>query len=347
MKPSTVFKILLGTYAVLLFATIFAEISNVQLTAPMVNQLTSKSIQQACEIFGQETYKETSYGVIVGNQPNLVSADSDAVYISGVFYEGATATQVYDRLYTRSTSEFRDWLRGTDINGNRFTGKWKSLDALAHRIDSSVATGGDLSLGEVYEDNLMTPLNLGITYLDKGTVERIARWNLSSLLLNGVQNTYGKYVNLHRDATGVYVNYKGFRVYTSQLRISSIKYEILDLSRAADKDKYEQYTSMRANTIIDNITDGGTASLSSDERRFVCFASVEYTVPVHYDGVTPIKNVAEFFWNYEVSGLDSNTNKNNDKGTHWNDATENMTGGGFSGNGNLPVPGRIIYFVTR
>lgn len=334
MKPSTVFKILIGTVIVLAVSTLFIELANVQLASSMLTEVTGKSVRQACTLFGQETYKREDAQHI--NEENLVSADSAAIYVSGEFYSYGSAQAIYNGLYAYNTG-FRLWLKD-------HSGYWSSMDAMANAMDSTIALGADSQIGEIYKENMMTPLNLGITYLDEGTVEKIARWNLTSLLLNGVQDTSGAYVNMHQDADGVYVSYKGYKVYTSQLDITSIDYEVVDLTTTAGRNKYEEYSHMSADTILANM------GSSVDERKYVCFASVKYSVPVHYEGITPIKKVAEYFWNYEVTGFTYGTNSagvNNDAGKTFNIGKGTLSGGGFTGNANLLVPGTVIYFVTR
>lgn len=341
MKVSTVFKVLIGTIALLVLITLFVEISNVQLNAGMVNQLTTKAVTQACSLFGQETYKRVDASYI--NPENLVGEDGTT--ISGEFYPWPTAENIYENLYGSSSSNFKSWLRGDYmVSGSReILGNWSSLDAMSNALYSgAMAVGADPNnLGKIYRDNLMTPLNLGVTYLDIDVVERIARWNLSNLLLNGAMDATGiRYVNLSHDAAGDYVSYKGFRVYTSQLEITSITYEVLDMWDASGYDKFESYSNMSADYYHNTLTG------ADDERRYVCFAFVEYSVPVQYTGVTPIQRVANFIWNREVEGINHTMDENNDIGRTWNSSTEDMTGGG-TGNSSLIVPGSIIYGVIR
>lgn len=330
LKASTVFKVLLTVFVVIAASTVFIEITNVQLNAAMVNQLTAKAIDQSCVLFGQETYKRADAQDI--NEADLRSADNPSIMVSGNFYGSGDPKTIYNNLYINN-SAYKVWLREQ-------SGYWKTLDTMYGALTHRTNLGYGKVIGDVYVEQLMTPLNMGITYLDLDTVEKIAQWNLTMMLLNGVKDSSGNYVNLHRDGDGIYVSYKGFKVYTTSLRIENIEYEVLDLTNSSDAARFKDLTNMDAATLM-GATDG-----SSDERKYFCLAGVEYSIPVHYEGITRIKNVAEFFWNKEVEGLDGN-GRNNDRGRTFTEGQGAIQGGGLTGNGQLAVPGRIVYFVTR
>lgn len=339
MKPATLFKILVGTLVIMLVSTMALEVGNMQLTAPMITQYVNTSINQACQLFGQETYKRADAQDI--NEANLVGLDGATV--SGDFYGSANPTQIYNSLYG-SGSDFVDWAKD-----HAYT--WSTLDNLLAGLNIPAGIG-DKKVGDVYVETKMTPLNLGITYLDQGTIQKIARWNLTNLLCDGIENG-GRLDRLRRDANGVYVQYKGFKVYTGELRVEGIDYEVVSLMQQYGKDYLMKYGHLDADKLLANM--GGAL----DERGNICFATVRYSLPIKYDGITNLKRITEFFWNKQVDGLtDGSGNtlygysgnqsmENTMAGATFNSPVTDMTGGGFGYDGTIAVPGKIVYFVTR
>ena len=90
---------------------------------------------------------------------------------------------------------------------------------------------------------------------------------------------------------------------------------------------------------------------ADDERRYVAVVGIEYSVPMSYEGITPIKRAFEFVWNTEVEGLNGKSQRDVNTTQVWSEAVADFESGGFSGNtaleGVLPLPGKLIYFILR
>lgn len=329
MTVKMIFRTIIGTIAIIVIGSLTMELFNMNTTSLQLSSMTKMATRQACVFFGQETYKREDAETV---NMSPIYASNGGVAHTGRFYTGSTAKDIYHNLY--ETGEF---LSTSGPVMQQFKGNWESLDLL---IEASDTWG----IGEFYRESMMTPLNLGIPYLDREVVEKIMRWNLTSILNNG-QTEDGRFLNLHQDNEGYYVLYKGFRVYAPTAEVTDIEYEILDLRNASDADKFKTYTNMDASVITDK-TDG-----SSDERNKVCLAGISYRVKMKYEGITPIKRAAEFGWNKRVEGANGGVSGDNVGTQVWDDTGIGiMEQGGFTGSnerGVLPVPGKLIYYIIR
>lgn len=353
MTVKTIFKVILLTIIVTVMSSLIIELFNLQTTSLQLSSISKMSARQACVFFSQETYKRSDFKDV--NTTNLIGIDGGEV--SGTFYDtdmvpsswhskitemnkgDAAITDeslgIYADLYLNST-EFRKFL-------SDYADNWESLRVYSAALTSA---GDDpWGIGEYYVTSLMTPLNMGVPYLDHDSVERIFKWNLTSILNNG-QLTGTNLTNFKGTGTDAYVLYKGFRVYVNRATIDNLEYQLLDLSNSDDAAKFEEYTNIKAATITNNST-GPT-----DERNKVLVVGVEYTVPMSYEGITPIKHVMQFAWDTKVSGMNDNPEAGTTPTGIW-DTTgiEDMSQGGFKGatlsDGQLPVPGKLIYYIVR
>lgn len=321
MAVRTIFKVLIGTIVAIVISALFIEILNIALVGNQINMLSKMAFKQAAVFFSQETYKREDAKSI--NMPDIMGI-TGALAVSGKFYDKDTPEDIYDSLYLSNT-DFRMW-------ASNHHGIWENLEYLKVYlgIPSSLSLTYDNYIqGEFYANNRMTPLNLGITYLDKQTIERIARWNLASIFANG-QDT----MIINNDGPDVYVKYKGFRVYVNNARITNIEYKVLNVIN--DKYEFESLTNLDTSKLgIDSAT---------DERANVCIAGIEYSVPIAYEGVTPLKQIMEFIWNTRVEGLNNSAST---PGGTYTIVESDLTAGGIDGNNNLPVPSRLIFYVMK
>lgn len=333
MGVKTIFKTIMATIIGIFIVSVVLEVFNITTTSLQLGSIAKISTRQACVFFGQETYKREDFKNI--DMSDLYGSDGTNC-ISGTFYTGGSAEGIYKNLY----GEGSKFLNSSGPVKTILKGNWESLDLLINRNDA-------WGMGEWYREALMTPLNLGIPYLDKDVVERIMKWNLTSILNNGQVDGYNL-MNMHRDSSNrIYVIYKGFRVYVNEAQITDIQYKVLDLTTSQGRSDFKEYTNMDA-SVITSTTDG-----NSDERNKVCLAGISYTVPMSYEGITPIKKIMEFAWNQQVAGANNNTNAGQSRGNVWNDKSESaIQQGGFDGGapttkGVLPVPGELIYYIVR
>ena len=76
-----------------------------------------------------------------------------------------------------------------------------------------------------YIQNMYTPVNLGIPYMDQDVVTKMFKWNLTQLLSNCDSDRIQK-----NDKGQYYVNFNGFAVLTQQARITKLTYHVIDLN---------------------------------------------------------------------------------------------------------------------
>lgn len=347
MSVKTIFKVIMCTILTIVIGSLVLEYFNIQTSGLQINSITKISARQACVFFGQETYKREDADVI--NMNDLKASDG-ATYINGKFYDDSTPTADTSSLkemnsdlpddainiYTNLYGPGSDFMKnvGPDIWQD---GKWESLGLLLGKTEDT------WGIGEFYRDSMMTPLNMGIPYLEGETLTKIFRWNLASILNNG-QMDGNNMLNVKQDEAGkYYVLYKGFRVYASEAQITNLEYKVLDLTTSEGKEDFKKYTNINPEHIT-NSTSG-----NSDERNKVCLVGVNYTVPVQYEGITPIKNVISYVWDLQVAGTDGETE--DIVGFDWNSTAQSeIKQGGFDGyaeEGVLPVPGELVYYIVR
>lgn len=327
----TIFKVIVGTIVLIVGSSLILEWYNIQTTGLQLGSIAKMSARQACVYFGQETYKRDDF---TGIDADTLYDSNGVEFMSGNFYSsyGTSTETIYNSLYGFGSN----FLNG---DGKVLQGYWESLDLLAGK------RADPWGMGEFFRDAMMTPLNMGVPYLERDVVDKIFKWNLASILNNG-QLDGTSMLNVHTDEVGrVYVLYKGFRVFVSEAEITDITYNILDLRNADDAELFKEYTNMDAGDLTVNISDD--AGIGS-ERNFVAIAGISYSVPMQYEGITPMKRIMEYAWSQEVEGMNNSGNGGSDN--TWNSLAESeLEQGGFSGSseGVLPVPGRLVYYIIR
>ena len=282
----TIFKVIMGSMVFMVLSVCIIELFNITITAPMLKSVSYTTLSRSCDFFAQESYKDGS-----GNGHQLVgynnSIDSS---LNGVFYLG-TDRDVYNRLY--STSDF-------GVYANNFKNKYRKLKVLAKALGHTgdALYRGEDSIGRYYADGLVTPLNLGLVYLDKETLTKIFKWNLVATLMGGRNDLL---ITHPEDGSRPYVAYSGFRVYYNTIRITGVRYRLFDLFDSQDAKDYEKLTNIEVSNYLNK-----SGIEQSDERRYVMVALVDYSMKVGYEGITPIKRV--FQW-----ALNTHENQNYDR----------------------------------
>lgn len=320
MSPSKIFKILIGTIVAMGVTFVFIEMLNVESTSARFRNTCVTALNMSCNYFGQETYKRSDFGTV--DVEDIVGNTGD-VAVSGRFYNGSNADSVYNDLYG-SSYEFKMW-------ANKFKEYYSNIAMLSWGLNRTsinpdivgrigIDVGTAKTNGEHYVSSKMTPLNLGVPYLDKGSIEKIFKWELVKILSNG------KADNIVLD-DGRYVKYNGFNIYFDTLAVRDITYTVYDIKDRTQRREFENLTSIDTSKL--GISD-------NDERRYITIASLSYSVDVTYTGVTPIRQFMQFIWQT------SNTTDTENMGQ-----SQTMTGGGLNGDNSLPTLGNVLYYIVR
>lgn len=190
-----------------------------------------------------------------------------------------------------------------------------------------------------------TPVNVGFPYFDAEVTNKIFQWDLAMILSNGLSES------IVQDESGTYyINYKGFRCYVQDAYITNFNYYIIDAK--TDSSQLRALTNMDASNLRDVVvTADNDVNL---ENSYVTVVGIEYTIPIAYQGITPLKNIFEYVWNNEVNGQTGSTvdplqtDRSGMTGTGtFSYATQNMTNSSSAGNGALPATGEIYYVLVR
>lgn len=372
MSVQSIFKVLIGTMFLIVFSSLIVEIFNLSIVMHQMRASVQTALTKSCDLFAQETYKKdsTSNGTAgAGDLSNILTSDN-SLYVSGNIYEKDTPGEIWKELYGPDSS-FSSFLNTSALKSSGKY-KWTSLELLEIATTNSYDIFLDAGLplnpteeqinnynkyafAKAYAENYYTPLNVGITYLDKATLEKIFQWNLTKLLTNGNSE------RIVKDESGnYYVQYNGFRCYANKATVS-ISYKVFDLNDSRTTSSTGAVAFAKLTGIGDpNAANQGslgfadrnnttfiqdTMGIETDERTKICVAAVTYSMPVAYEGITPVKEVFEFAFKREVQGLEETAPNVEDE--QWSYNTEDMTGGGVSGAVTTPTSGYIYYYVVR
>lgn len=343
MSVKGIFKILVGTIVFMIVGLLLVEYLNITSASTFMKGLLTNTIKTSCDYFAAETYKgntgkDGGTNYTLGNMPDIYDiANQHAV--SGRFFEhsdgDASPGGVWKKLYKES-DDFKNWYSGSFDKGlycnvSPVANTWRNLDMVYYGItglNKAHLTGSEKRMGESYAENYMTPLNMGIPYMDKDTLTRIIKYNMvknfsenqsvnifSSASARQVLADRGmttKRISYSTTGSGysivdipAFVQYKGFRVYYDSFKIKDIKYLEFDISTTQGATALEHYTNMNADYLYNGLTD------DLDERRNICVADIEYTIDVDYVGITPIARAMNFIHNETnvsaYGGVGSNT----------------------------------------
>ena len=269
--------------------------------------------------------------------------------ISGQFYNSNVPREIYNSLYT--SDDFKSWLQKPEV----VRGNWynlKLIDMALNNPSSVNVSFGDPNYNKamtakLYTDVMMTPLNLGIPYLDETTLNKMFKWNLAQLF----SNCNSESIRVDENNRS-YVAFKGFKIYADMATITNLEYKTYNLDSASERIEFNRITNIDPDNLgfeYDTNLRKNIAS-SEDERKRVCVVGINYSVPITYEGITPIKKIFNFVWNSEVDGINGSAERQGAQ-QQWVDDVQNLESGGLNGNtavsGVLPVPGKLIYYVIR
>lgn len=361
-EVSNIFKILIGTIVLIVVASAITEMVNISMYGIQLQQIVRTSCDKAATLFAQETYKkESDESGLVGkscNMPAVVASDGSS-YIEGNFYSGETVEEIYNSLYTKP--EFSDWVATYGEN-------WKSVSTLNRYLtdeafrntplpvynpsmtdeeyDALVETYTEAQVGKSYVDTYVTPLNFGVPYIDFETLNKMFKWNLAQMVSNCNSNSI---VPSEVDGTMV-IKKNGFEILADQATVTKLDYKVYHLEDdASERKEFIEITHIDPDNLgfEDSIEYLGT---DEDERQNICVIGIEYSVPIRYVGITPLKRIFNYVWTTEVAGYDGVVEDNRTE-QEFNSPTADLIGGGFEGNkaleGVLPVPGKLIFYLVR
>lgn len=353
----SVFKWLGLSIIIPIFAMLLVEMANIAMNAPKFKSLAQLTLQQSCQYFAQETYKTDTSG-FVGNAHQLVGAGGQRDgALDGNFYHATSSQQAYDKLY-RSSPEFSRFYTAVARN------KWKRLDLLAYEFGFSGApqpVPSDASMAKYYSDAMLTPLNIGVAYLDRETVKDIFRWEFVAALTNDRQEMIQVVGNNSADN---YALFSGMRIYYNTIKVTGIDYKVYDLRNQFDKKRFKELTNMDADTLAAGMS-------GNDERNYVIVATLNYSMRVGYEGLTPIKRIFKWamnvYYNNDRSTEDTSQYVSvGRRGSSWDDSFEDRDkdttlskagarnedasenrGDNFNNIGDKTYSSRVVYYIIR
>ena len=325
----SIFKILIGVILFMTIGMFIVELYNITIASELLKSTAHTTLSKSCDYFAQESYKNGS-----GNAYQLVGYDNSVdTSLNGQFYFGSTE-QVYDRLYTNSGS-FANYV-------NSFKDKFRKLKVLGKGlgITGDALLDGEDTIASDYRQGLVTPLNIGIAYLDRDTVNKIFKWELVAVLSAGNPDMV---ITNPADGSNPYVVYKGFRIYYNSIYVDNPSYRVYDLFNATDKKDFEKLTNIDTDRYILNARIN-----ENDERRYVVVASMKYKVRVGYEGITPIKRLFQWVVN---TGDDERFDTNRWQGettlSRAGARNEDFFGSGLNYDSSVGVGNKIIYYIIR
>lgn len=325
----SIFKILIGVILFMTIGMFIVELYNITIASELLKSTAHTTLSKSCDYFAQESYKNGS-----GNAYQLVGYDNSVdTSLNGQFYFGSTE-QVYDRLYANSGS-FANYV-------NSFKDKFRKLKVLGKGlgITGDALLDGEDTIASDYRQGLVTPLNIGIAYLDRDTVNKIFKWELVAVLSAGNPDMV---ITNPADGSNPYVVYKGFRIYYNSIYVDNPSYRAYDLFNATDKKDFEKLTNIDTDRYILNARIN-----ENDERRYVVVASMKYKVRVGYEGITPIKRLFQWVVN---TGDDERFDTNRWQGettlSRAGARNEDFFGSGLNYDSSVGIGNKIIYYIIR
>lgn len=391
MSVKTIFMTLLAAVVTPVIVCCLVEFYNVSMASAELTRIVRTAAYKSAELFTQETYKESDATGSGGGKAGATKLGDiynrdGGKYLSGNIYGTDNKREIWENLYGQMDSPFAEWLKafktgshityvGAKPNVGAGEYPWVALQSLAWACDGTYepilqngmpewdASGNlwtDYSKAmqaDTYFQNMYTPINLGIPYLDKDTTQKIFRWQLTQLLSNCDEDLIQEETDPDGNGTGRYfVNYRGFACYCDTAKIKSLDYEIYNLNDSSTHSKFMDATHMKATQLA-------TGNAHAEE-SVVCTVGITYTLDVEYIGITPIRRLFNWIWdqNTEVDGYwgPNGSWAGQDRGIYltYNDSATTLTAGGlrgeaastFSGGSSvnaLPVSDKLIYTLVR
>lgn len=367
MSVKTIFKTLFGTVMLIVFSSAVIELFNISINGTQLRQVCETAGYQSCVLFTQETYRENNGGGSVA-VANVKDADGND-YIDGDFYDGMTDEKdIWESIYTSSDFEaFYDggsgYIETRSLGGSTLKETYEDLDILSIAVKGPTSPGGfgtflsnesnkptwdtpddsdivrdwnKYTKARQYYNNMVTTVNLGIPYLDRTITNKMFQWELAKLLSNGNDN------NIREDESGeMFVYYNGFRCYVQDAELADFEYLTYDITNSTDVSELEHLINV----------DMSDSKLKEDraDNKYVTVVSIQCNIPVSYEGVTPIRNIVRWLWDYEVGGYDGEGKTGSSAGDgEWNTDTQDLhTGEAGRAGGLLDRQSTIYYSLIR
>lgn len=354
-----VFITLIGVIIIPVLISLFIEWINVSLMSSNIVNLSKLSAEQAAELFTQESYKKSSQGGGMTFVPDVKDSLGN-IYISGDFYQTTNPQEIYEKLYTRSGSQFRYWLDNESCLRAGGMIKWSKLnelnDYMFHRgtMTTSVNANSSESDWNKYSqyieakqmvDDMYTPLNIGILYLDEETVDRMFKWNIASMFSHCNEN------NIRRDESGkMYVYYSGYRIYAQDCKITDIEYNCYNLEDSSDLAEFKDITNMDRAEYMMNVA----STDESEEQTNVIVLNIKYELSMEYEGISPIARAYNHAKSSRtaVEGYMRRSNKSGHDDSTFNYTESTREYGGdtvdlAAGRGVMQQSGKIVFTNIR
>lgn len=272
MKATSVFKWLLITFIVITIPFLCIEYINVATSAPLLKNHIRKSLQAACDYYSAETYLSSNNSRY--NLPNISNPETGG-FVSGSFYGNLSKNSIYSKIMR---SFDRDVAYGTlpyySNSANRPSSYTKArlyFESLKDYVERTHTK---------FSNKKVTPVNMGITHIDKDITLKMFKYNLASTLIGGNK------ANLIKVNGKTVVRFNGFEVDIDSITIN-VQHVITS--------KGSQYYSLA--TGLDNSKLGNNRGSYNSN---VIVAEVSYKVPVRYKGITPMEKAVEWIWNNDV-----------------------------------------------
>lgn len=307
------------------------EFYNTRIHSIELTQMIRDTMNKSCRYFQQETYRgtvgEDNKIKTFGNSYNIKDLNG-TVKVTGKFYGNLSdAKEIHTNLflfgdefgpdggpeYARS---YMSWLEESLIekgfNETAFK-QGSSFRTLKDMLSDTSETTGENSLGA---ETMLTPANLGFTYLDPCVLKRIFKWKLVNRLTANSATTYDytRRSLLKTDDYGDYVQWYGFRIYYDTLTLdispSSGNLKLYDINDPNDFEELQKWTGIDLDTYRwggdneagINISAGNNIS-DDDIRRYKILYDLRWTMKISYEGILPIKQVMTLFAGNESSSL--------------------------------------------
>lgn len=320
------------------------------------------------------TTSQLNYGATDGVTATSGSEQAVAPYNMNQFYNQFTKEEIWKALYDGNTS-FQSEMKkviaetksATGISDDtEFAKVFPEVDALRIMSETSAGTAvsvvrptGNLwdldesspelirynnqSRANTFKNNMYTPVNVGIPYIDKDVVNRIFQWQLTQLFSNSNSNSIqcdegdeGKHGCLD-----YYVNFRGFKIYTKAAQITNFTYHVCDLSKQSGKDELYEKTGISADGL--NLkTESGIITQTTNNLVFL--VEIDYKVPVEYRGITPLKNIITYTMNNKVAGYN---NADTTPNFTYDDSKSIGIGGSAAAAGSKLSTGKLYYTLVR
>lgn len=329
MSVKGIFKILIGTIAIIVVSSLLVEYFNLTLYSNQVKRLTKLSVNKALQYFSQETYKREDANAMCED----ILGNDGSIAVSSNFYGSIDGNTIYENLYL-TNQNFKNWC-------SMYADNWTIAKTFYSSINNET-TGDDFKrmIMQYWKDEKYTPANMGIAYVDNDVVKNIAIWNLVKVLCNGNQD------NVVVNDGEPYVLYNGYKVYYNTLELTNVDYTIYDLRDDSDKEKFEKLTHLNTDNMGFSSSDNIPFISNTDaERKKVCVLDLSYSVKLKYDGITPFKQIISYVWNTEVEGINGAQPRRTSLGTPLDTGT--LKGGSANNISTLPVQDNIIYYIIH